>query len=525
VWTTPGYRKLLEGGPLASIQPGDPVHAVVFNKHVFALTPDGVVPYDEDDDRWPRGLPPADGDAATVARRLTTGEGGLPPVPWAVRFGEKNQHRESRLPKVLEAAAALFEADEARDGVLWILTDNFIDEGEGPDVEANEHFYETLRDDPRWQVAQAWPVSAAPWTCGGTMMVYGLYYSSREIIDGADFDELDGAKRFGSPSIHEAFSEVASAASPSRGEPFRLKPSHVGVVRVRFGGDVVCAEAPPGVPRACDATVVIENLLPHRQLDSGTLTLSNRRLDGLALDGEQAVRVSTVAPLCGGTVRQTLSWDRPVPPGGTLELRTTLEVPAVDVVGGSIPDAWTNVTHDEIVMLGELDATIEKLQSSLVVPPDALASVYGTSKLPEIFRNPRTSDLTARVCASMKVPNPSWLPSLLLLLLLGGGAAVVTGGATVLRPRFRTLRVDGTDRGQLRLSRLGWTPIELDGGTVAHAGLTLGGQPTLRPAKGLKAVRKGNVWEVGDAGRDRVRRIELTHRGSAPSRSSGSSSF
>ena len=50
---------------------------------------------------------------------------------------------------------------------------------------------------------------------GGTLMVYGLYYSSREIIDGADFDELSGAKRFGAPAILEAFSEVASSDSPS----------------------------------------------------------------------------------------------------------------------------------------------------------------------------------------------------------------------------------------------------------------------------------------------------------------------
>ncbi|MDP2310802.1 MAG: hypothetical protein Q8P18_32590 [Pseudomonadota bacterium] len=517
LWETPGFRALLEGGPLAHVGPADPVHAMLFNRDVYLVGEDGIGAWEPTDHRF-SSVPQAFSSSAAALPALTGKAvgGRLPDNPWKADFGQKGMAIESRLPQVLDAAEAFFGSQPDGDGVLWIVTDNFIDGGGGPDAVANLAFYTRIKDEPRWQVAYAWPVSRADWLGGSTLLVYGLYWSGRELVDAPTYAALAQADdaRLGGKRLHETFSGVANPASPSAGQPFKLKPQHLDVVRMTFEGDVSCPPAAAGVARECAARISVENLLDHRRIDSGRIELQSRRIEGWGVqpgvpDGSSSVRVATVAPMCADAVTATVALDQPIGPREKRVVDVTLKVPAVAVETYTLRDHWESAAHEQFLMVGSLDASIQDLQSSLAVEPAMMADVYGTAELPDIFKNPSTDDLTTHVCVSMLVSNPSWLASITVLGLLGVVVAAIALGTWLARPVFRVVRIDGVDRGRIRISRISSAEIELDRRVVARARRSLGGAITVGGVRPWQVTKRGNAWVLRDPSNDTTRTLEL----------------
>ena len=485
-WELPGFADLLRDGPAAAIGPAEPVHALVFNRDAVLLGPDGPTVL------MNSGAPVADLAASPAAfegpdealRALrSTGDGTLAAHPRDAGFGSARMWDESRLSTALDAAALLFESTPERDGILWVATDNIVEEADTAggvgtrDLANNQAFYRNLKDDPRWQVAYAWPIHRAEWLCGSTLMVYGLYYSSRERIDAPAYTELCGGEpaRLDRPDQREAFARVASSDSPSPGRPFKLKPDDLEVVRLAFAGRVECPEAGPGEARTCSARLVIENLLNHRAIDTARLSLSSGRLDALGKGGEGLADVRTAAPICAGAVRALVVIDEPIPPRGTRTLPIVLQVPAVETATETLADHWESASFERFVMVGSMGVDIEELQTSIVIPPSDLRDVYGVASLPTIFKNPTTDDLHTAICLAMAVNNPGHMASVVVVSVAGLFALLLVLGSFLLRPAWRTVVADGTVRGRIRMTRLGWSAIAVEGTTVAKAKLDLQG--------------------------------------------------
>ncbi len=520
LWETSGFRALLEGGPLAHVGADDPMHAMLFNRDVYLMGKDGIGAWDATNGRFSTVPLPFTEPAEVLPALTGRAVGGrLPDNPWKADFGRKGMAIESRLPQVLDAAEAFFGSRPDGEGILWIVTDNFIDAGGGPDAVANLAFYTRIKDEPRWQVAYAWPVSRADWLGGSTLLVYGLYWSGRELVDAPAYAALaqtDDA-RMGGTRLRETFAAVANPASPSAGQPFKLKPEHLDVVRMTFDGEVTCPPAAAGVARDCAARISVENLLDHRRIDSGRIELQSTRLEGWGVQDGVPARVSTVAPMCADAVTATVVLDQPIGPREKRVVDVTLRVPPVAVETHTLRDHWESAAHEQFLMVGSVEASIRDLKSSLAVEPAKMADVYGTAELPDIFKNPSTDDLSTKICVSMLVSNPSWMASIAVFGLLGGVVALFMLGTWLARPVFRVVRIDGVDKGRIRISRISSADIEIDRRVVARVRRGLGGAIRVTGVRPWRVNKRGNGWLLQDPGNDTARMLELATRpGRAP---------
>ena len=519
LWTTAGWSEMIRGGPLAALGPDDPAWVLYFNADTVLVGSGGA-------DKAKRldvgaGIAPAEIPAplltaSAASAELTGSPGGhLPASPWTARFpANADAHRTTDIPKAVATAAAVFESRPERDGILWLITDNIIDVGDGPEAKNNADFYKELKTNPRWQVVYAYPISNADWLHGSTLMVYGMYYSSHLAIEEAAYGDLTRGEpsRLASEAMIQTFRGLSNDKSPDPGEPFKLKPDYLDVVKVAFDGEITCPDAAAGEPRVCKANLRIENLLKHRQIDRGRFTLSSGKLVAWPVGVNSTRPLLTAQPLCPDAVHAVYELPEPIGHDGVATITIDLQVPPVEVETHTLLDRWESAQHERFVLVGSMDATIEGVETSMVISSVQLADVYGVESLPSLFRNPNTDSLRSSVCMMLGVNNPSYMASILFLAFVGvggGGAALV---AWLVKPLFVTCYVDGVDRGKLRLSRLGWTAVVVDGRTIANAGLTLQGNLRMKSEPPGKVTRRGSDWEYRQSESDSPRKIELSRR-------------
>lgn len=515
-WEQPTFRALLEQGVVAGIAAGDPVHAAVFNRDVFLLHEAGAARFDGLG--FEGGLPAPDSSAGTaVARLVSPAAGGTLPARWQAPWATSRMWNESRMASALDAAATVFDAGSG-DGVLWIVTDNIIDtatsDASSQEAELNRQFYLRLKEDPRWQVVYAYPVHQADWLCGGTLLVYGMYYSSHERLPEREYHTLTsggGARLASDPQI-ASFARLANPGSPAPGHPFKLKPDDMDLLRVAFDRKIECPAAKAGQARQCRATLTIDNLLKHRRIDGASLRLESGRLDAWNQGLGEVVRVRTARPLPSGAITAEVEITEPIPPGGTRTVEVDLLVPPIQTEEHTLRDHWESANHEHFRMLGAMAVAISELRTSMAVDQAQLGDIYGVASLPEIFRNPNTSDLSTAICLKMWVENPAWLVSLLILGALLLLVLAIALGAWLLKPSFRVAVIDDVEIGRIRISRIAAATLEHRGRPVARVRQRLGGSLAVVGLKPYRARPFGGHWELRDAEADMGERLHLELR-------------
>lgn len=514
LWTTAGWADMIRGGPLGAVGPSDPLWVLYFNADTVLMGADGARQVDV-----ARGLTAADVPkpllgGAQALTALTAGAGGLPATPWLASFERPDAHKHTDIPKAVATAAALFENRPERDGILWLVTDNIIEVGDGPEAANNAAFYRELKSNPRWQVVYAYPVTHAEWLHGSTLMVYAMYYSSHLAIEENAYADLTQGEpsKLASQAMIDTFRGLSNTNSPDPGQPFKLKPDYLDVVKVAFDGEISCPDAVAGEARVCKAGLRIENLLKHRRIDHGRFTLTSGKLVAWPVGAGASGPLLTARPLCPNAVHAVYDLPTPIEHDGVATIAIDLQVPAVEVETHTLLDRWESAQHERFVLVGSMDAAIDDVETSMVISQADMAGVYGVESLPSLFQNPNTDRLRSSVCMMLGVNNPSYLASILFLAVIGVGGGASALGAWLVKPLFVNCYVDGVDRGKLRLSRLGWTPVVVDGRTIANAGLSMQGALRVKSAPPGKVTRRGADWEYRQSESDSPRKIELSRR-------------
>ncbi len=513
-WELADFAELLEGGPLAAVGIGEPIHALVFSREVVLIDDQSESVFPRAGGSFPHPLPRAYGDPHEALRRLSaTGGGTLPPDPKDAPFGPAGMHLETRLNLILDAGAALFEEFEERDGLLWIVTDNIIEEipQGAPDSPAvrnaqrNREFYETLKSNPRWQVVYAWPIHRAQWLCGDTLMVYAFYYSSRERIDEPALKDLITGEpaRLDTPEHQATFQRYASSASPAPGLPFKLKPQDIGVVELSFVGRIKCQPVRIEHRGRCLARLKIINLMNHRQVDHAVLVMKSGRADPFGIKADNPVPVRIAAPLCSGAATKRVTVGQRIPPKGEIIIPIEFDVEPVQTELNTFADHYESANFSTFLMIGSMTVRIEDLRTSLVIPPARIADVYGVDAMPRIFQNPITDHFNTSICLLMPIDNPSYFVSLLIVTLAIVSGVMILLVFWIIRPLYRMAVVDGVDRDTVRMIRILSQPILVDGTEVVKARRRFwSGEPAIRPAPGFTVKKRSPGWEYSRIGDD-----------------------
>ena len=518
LWTNPAWTELMRGGPLAALGADDPTWALYFNTDAVLLGADGARRIDVSIGVGAEDIPtPFIGNSAVIPKVSGAAGGQLPTTPWTGQFGSlkvnPDAHKKTDIPKAVATAAAVFETRPDRDGILWLITDNIIELGDGAEAANNAAFYQELKSNPRWQVVYAYPITHGDWLNGTTLMAYGMYYSSRLAIEEEAYGDLTRGEpsRLASDAMIRTFAGLSNPASPDPGQPFKLKPDYLDVLKVAFDGEIKCPNADAGQPRTCTATLRIENLLKHRRIDHARFSLSCGKLAAWPVGKSSMDPLLIVRPICPGDVKAVYDLPAPIDHDGFTTIPITLPVPPVEVETHTLRDRWESAQHERFVLVGSVDAAIDGVETSMVISSADMSSVYGVESLPSLFRNPNTDRLRSSVCMMLGVNNPSYMASIVflaLLVVLGGGGLL----AWLVKPMFVNCYVDGVDRGKIRLSRLGWTDVTVDGRTIARAGLSLQGSIQMKSVPPGRVTRRGAEWEYRQSEGDSPRKIELTRR-------------
>ena len=88
------------------------------------------------------------------------------------------------------------------------------------------------------------------------------------------------------------------------------------------------------------------------------------------------------------------------------------------------------------------------------------------------------------------------------------------------------MSVDGTERGRIRLTKLLWSTVLVDGVQVARAKMKLGGEPRVIGDSAHRVVSKGAAWEY--KGRDEYasrHELKLSRASRRPAASRGPDPF
>jgi hypothetical protein len=508
-WQEPGLRRLLNEGPLAGLRPTDPAYALAFNGEATLLG--GAAPLRLDGEATlPSSFRPwLQEGARSILDALTATEGGsLPADPFQAPFGDA---RSTRISAALAAAARLFASHAGGDGILWLITDNIVEEtsaapgsSEFEDARDNQSFYRELRENPSWQVAFAWPLRKGDWFCGSTLMVYGLYYSSQPAIEKVAYEALTDDERgqLDTRAQQEAFAALTQEGAPFPGKPFKLKPLHLDTIRVAFQGGIECSRVDVGEASLCRAKLEIRNLLHHRTISSARLLLTNGRCDPWRRTrAGRWLPVPVAAPFCSDSIRLADLTVEPLKPTEMREQEVEFRTPPVRTELSSFAHYLASAQAPKLRLLGRMEVEIQDLTTETTLPREALAGVYGVKDLPTLFQNQRVHDARTAICLDIPVNNPDYHLAVAVLLLIALLAVGVLGLGALARPTYWHLVVDGQPMaGQLRLMRLASSALRIGREEVGRARLSLSGLPRVRAQKGYRLSPERGGWRCAKSG-------------------------
>jgi hypothetical protein len=518
------------------------LEVLLFNGKIFRLGDSGIEPF----------LP---GTELRFSRRVSSAN-AAEIESWLRQIPENPYTVDPVAPNLTDSRAALRRAVDAAgdEAILWLVTDNIVDEGAGsadPDARLTTEFYRELADKKKVQMIAAYPIFKAEpcsWMCGTSLFAYGMYVSGFERPESAEFHRLGGTTPQGggpeadgllwNSELQKLAAEYSGrAAAVGRGDlagvPVRLKPIDTEALAIDFAHPAISCDKRVefGQKLPCRARIEVRNTLRHQTVDSAQLRLSNEVL--LPRQERGRFRLPWASAVCAGGV-ETLSWQvrggrhgagadpieiGPLAPLGKAIVDVRFRLPPVEVDAfRSVLTLFQVALTNRIVLDGHLKAEIHDFRTSLAIDPQRFASVYGSAQLPAIFRKGEVGSAAATYQIDARLANDGQALALLALLAVVGGGGLVLLVVMRFQSQQFTVVVDGGESLRLSLPRLSRRELEVGGAVRAYLTRGWGAGYRIAPRRGTRLRRDGSAWLLkvsDDIGEEH--RLEV-FRGWAPGR-------
>ena len=495
---------------------------LLFNARLWRLGENGVEPYKSPDQlTYPR--PVSSASAEQIHRWLAE----IPDVPRQVD-AEATLATNSR-------QALLSVVDGVEEEVLvWLVTDNIVDTGGGvvsaADARRKLEFYDTLRDRPRIQMINAYPVfqeDRCSWMCGTSLFFYGMVVSPFERPSSQEFHRLGGTTSAGIGPTRDGLlwnADLAELAASNSGRgtrdvelagvPLRLKPIDTEVLGFEFqlhqGQALRCSRSAEfGDSLSCAIRARVRNNLRHQTVESARLSLSNHVM--LPRKPRRRERLAWASAVCGDQMKPILwrltrpgaepvaSREKsielgPLAPLATAEVEMLFELPAIHVATGDRAHLFDVALTDRFLLDGRVQAEIRDIRTSLYLDTGGLEEVYGARELPAIFRGRQQGRIEAIYPAGAVVKNDGQLLGLLLLAGFGSLGALLTFIVLRFQNLYLSVSADGAEIARLKMPRLSYRSLDIRGQCRATVVRGWRSAYRLRPAPGHHLRKTGNTW-------------------------------
>ncbi len=383
------------------------------------------------------------------------------------------------LLSALEAISADFE------GLVWLITDNIVEEPGGQPVEGVRDFFAALRDRPRYRAVHLYKHSIVDSPNGQKLdlAVYGILVSSDEVKspDTFDFKFRDRILRHSRPG-HEG-----RLLFPTQ-EYLKLKDLRIDPLSPLQGALNVTLEKNAfsireSRPITLNLDLELTSNLTQHAVSGGQFTL-------LFPDGLEPATLQELAfappripssvfgrPAASGTI------DRSIPPGAQRRVHVTVETEPISLTPPLLKPwlrvAWNGVKVDYVglveIRFGSLPVQLQMQRMQGIFGVDQASEIFDFQDVPSI--NPRPVKRQIRITIEDS-GRRRWILAMILLLI---GAV----SAPILWFLLRTLKYEVTVGGRSQVIDLRWrqkAPVADDDRQLAWLARTLGGRPHLQSA-------------------------------------------
>lgn len=422
----PEFQAFLKQVVAVTARPEDSVSIVTFNRVTNVVQP----PIKASQLRWEALLPP-------------TGKLDV------VGVNSADDIKFTRMP---DAVRELLARLGGRKAVLWMLTDNIVDQGASQEAADTREFYSLLAKDPRVQMVYAYPMQREPINRISTLMLYGIVLGSQQPFN------LEELKRW-----EEEYISAERVREFMGGAPFQMKPLERNTVELRLKEELKLDAVDEDSPLSGTVEINIVSKFNYHVITSATIELIATDLEP---ERASISRVSgsefSFSPEQPYTVKN-------IRPRSEASLNVTFTTPRVTVnpSRNGFSTLFADIFDEEFRMQGSLKARVKDVQLRLELPEN-MRRVFGAGDIPQIFR-PEIVDMDElQMEMAPKVKNSGG--RLLLFLLLG--TLLVSGmialGVWLLLPQSYYLSFDeGFEFYKVyNLRRKGEAVIKSDSGEV-----------------------------------------------------------
>lgn len=426
------------------------------------------------------------------------------------------------------------------DGIIWLFTDNIVDQPNSlvsaDDADRNREFYNFIQENDQIKAAYVYPLhlsDSCSWMCGTSLMVYGLYVSSRNEVPTSALRQLGGQFQDDAPGLlwNPKLQAIAAPLSGARsggelaGVPLRLKPVDRDVLSMEFvpserGETVWCdSRVEYDQPLTCEATISVQNTLRHQEVLDLELTFSN---DMFRPHDSSGKPLPWAGALCSGDLKlngwrlgDNREWfGEPIEVGrlGPLEskaLTIQFQLPPMPVAHQDVQELLQIALTDRVLLSGGVVAQARDVRTQLVIPTEGLQDVYGASELPAIFQGQDVASLQTEAQAQAHVRNNGQLLALLSLGLGGGIVGLISLVLLRFQNVYCTVYVDSRELVRLRMPRISQQKLVIRGKHFATARRGWGAPVRLAPAPGFALKGQGSGYLLTEKATQEEHAVEV----------------
>jgi hypothetical protein len=255
--------------------------------------------------------------------------------------------------------------------VIWLMTDNVVDQGGSQEAADTREFYELLARDPRIQIVYAYPILRPPINSRSMLMIYGLVIGGSQPFSLAELQQWD-----------QAYLTAPATTKFIGGESMQLKPLDRNTIQLSLKEKLQLAAIDESAPLQGKVELLLSSRFRQQIITAATLDLQAEAL---------TPNRSSISTIEGKDFKFSPAPPYPLPdkvqPLASATFDITFTTPRVEVSPrrNGFKTLWADIFDETFTMQGKLRANIRDVKLQLKVPP-SMQRVFGANEIPSVFR-------------------------------------------------------------------------------------------------------------------------------------------
>jgi hypothetical protein len=299
-------------------------------------------------------------------------------IPWDKLFAPSGKldvvgatsPEDVKLTRMPEALRELLQKIQGT-AVIWLMTDNIVDQGGSQEAADTREFYQLLAGDPRIQIIYAYPILRPPINNQSMLMIYGLVIGGPQPFSLAELQQWD-----------QNYLTAPTTVKFIGGETMQLKPLDRNTIQLSLKEKLQLAAIDESAPLQGKVQLVLSSRFRQQIITGATVNLQAEALtpnrSSISTIEGKDFKFSPAPPY---------ALPHQVQPLDAVTFDITFTTPRVEVSPrrNGFKTLWADIFDETFTMQGRLRANVRDVKLQLKAPP-SMQRVFGANQIPRVFR-------------------------------------------------------------------------------------------------------------------------------------------